>query len=62
MLAKAIGWIEGWSRTNWKKRMRVTWIGHWEGKRFQYDRVVIVPFDDAVKLGIVKKDVLVTPS
>lgn len=33
--------------------MHTTWIMHYEGVQPQFDRVVVVPFDEAVKRGIV---------
>lgn len=52
----AHGWVQGFSRRNWRSRIRGTWIAHYENGRLQFDRVCIVPFDEAVKLGIVQQD------
>lgn len=52
----AHGFVQGFTRRNWRKKIRSTWIAHYEKGQLQFDRVCIVPFDEAAKLGIVKKD------
>lgn len=60
--SRAHGYIEGFSRKNWRKNLSDTWIMHHEGRQMQIDRVVIIPFDEAVKLGIVQQDKQQEPS
>lgn len=55
-ISRSHGYIEGFSRKNWRKKLLDTWIMHHEGRQMQIDRVVIIPFDEAVKMGIVKQD------
>lgn len=63
---RVAGWIEDWTRAKWEDHKLFTWIIHYEpngdSEQVQFDRVVIVPFDEAVKLGIVKQDKQQEPS
>lgn len=58
---RATGWLENWSVKTWKERLCHVWVGHYEdqgnaGQVMQFDRVVVIPFDEAVKMGVVKKE------
>lgn len=57
---RVAGWIEDWTRIKWEDHKLVTWVWHYEpigeSEQPQVDRVCIIPFDEAVKLGIVKQD------